>query len=171
MKAVHSYIRGIELQAIRELIDKSVRLTPLFLICMLLMLQNPVNGSESLDNKSLTGIEAIRESPFFPLIINDSNLDSTLKHYKNVVLECWKYDCVPCELISPTINEMANDMRGKVVFGKLSIAENPITVGKYDVTRGPTLLIFNKGTLIYKHVGNYPKQTLEDMIIDKLRLS
>jgi thioredoxin-like negative regulator of GroEL len=66
---------------------------------------------------------------------------------------------------------MANDMRGKVVFGKLSIAENPITVKKYDVTRAPTLLIFNRGTLIYKHVGNYPKQTLEELIQEKLRLN
>jgi thioredoxin 1 len=159
------------LQPMKGLIDKSVSLMPLFLICMLLILANLGNGSENLDNKNLTSIEAIREFPFFPLIINDSNLDSTLKHYKNVVLECWKYDCMPCQLISPTIYEMANDMRGKVVFGKLSIAENPITVKKYDVTRAPTLLIFNRGTLIYKHVGNYPKQTLEELIQEKLRLN
>jgi thioredoxin 1 len=155
----------------KELIYKSVSLKPLFLICMLLILANLGDGSESLDNKSLNGIEAIREFPFFPLIINDSNLDSTLKHYKNVVLECWKYDCAPCELINPTIYEMANDLRGRVVFGKLCIIENPITSQKYDVTRAPTLLIFNRGTLIYKHVGNYPKQTLEEIIRDKLRLN
>jgi thioredoxin 1 len=155
----------------KELIYKSVSLKPLFLICMLLILANLGDGSESLDNKSLNGIEAIREFPFFPLIINDSNLDSTLKNYTNVVLECWKYDCPPCELINPTIYEMANDLRGRVVFGKLCIIENPITSQKYDVTRAPTLLIFNRGTLIYKHVGNYPKQTLEEIIRDKLRLN
>jgi len=143
-----------------------------FLICILLILTiNGNSSSSSEEQTNLTGLSPMQEFPDRPLIINDSNLDSALRQYPNFVLECWKYGCSPCVLTGWSIDEMAADLRGRVIFGKLCINENPRTAEKYEVSRGPTLLIFNRGTLIYKHIGNYPKATLEEMILSKLMLN
>lgn len=148
---------------------KPVLLFIIFLLPILAINGNGSSGSEGQTN--LTGPGSMQEFPDHPLIINDSNLDQALRQYSNFVLECWKYGCSPCILTGWSIDEMAGDLRGRVAFGKLCINENPTTVEKYDVSRGPTLLIFNRGTLIYKHVGNYPKGTLEEMILSKLMLN
>jgi thioredoxin 1 len=143
-----------------------------FIICTMLILATNGNCSSSSEKQTnLTGLGPMQEFPGHPLIINDSNLDSALRQYSNFVLECWKYGCAPCVLTGWSIDDMASDLHGRVVFGKLCINENPVTVEKYDVSRGPTLLIFNRGTLIYKHIGNYPKATLEEMILSKLMLN
>lgn len=152
--------------------NRSMKSMLYFIICILLILAIPGNGSSSTEKQTnLIGSVPMREYPDSPLIINDSNLGSALRNYSNFVLECWKYDCSPCQIIGWSIDEMASDLHGRVVFGKLCINENPVITEKYEVSRGPTLLIFNQGTLIYKHIGNYPKATLEEMILSKLMLN
>jgi thioredoxin 1 len=152
-------------------INISLKSVLLFIICMVNILAILGNGSDSAADKTdLASPEHVWEFPDAPVSLDDSSLDSALKRYSPFVLECWKYDCSPCQLIRSTIDEMAIDLRGRVVFGRLCINENPVTTKKYEVSRGPTLLIFNRGTLIYKHVGNYPKPTLEKIILDRLML-
>ena len=93
-----------------------------------------------------------------------------LKLYSPLVVDAWEIGCRPCELIDPTINEMAKDLRGRVAFGKLCIDQNPLTKNKYDISRTPTLLIFKNSTLVFKNVGNYPKEKLEEIILTVLRM-
>jgi len=102
--------------------------------------------------------------------LDDRSLDGALKIYSPFVLDCWEIGCRPCDLIDPKINQMAEDFKGKIVFGKLCIDYNPITVSKYGVSRTPTLLVFKNATLVYKHVGNYPKEELEHIILTVLHM-
>ncbi len=68
------------------------------------------------------------------------------------------------------MDQMARDFKGKIVFGKLCTDFNPVTTGRYAISRTPTLLIFRNGTLIYKHVGNYPREELENIILTVLHM-
>ena len=63
-------------------------------------------------------------------------------------------------MIGPIIEELAVEMKGKVVFGKLNVDENPQTANKYKISAIPTLMVFKDGKLIDKLVGAYPKTTL-----------
>jgi thioredoxin 1 len=108
--------------------------------------------------------------PEAPVAVDDGRLDGALKIYSPFVLDCWEIGCRPCQLIEPKIDQMAEDFRGNIVFGKLCIDNNPITMSKYGVSRTPTLLIFENGTLVYKQVGNYPKEELEHMILTVLHM-
>lgn len=103
-----------------------------------------------------------------PVTITDSTLDSAIKSYPLFVLDCWKEGCKPCQLISPTIDEMAQDFKDKVIFGKLLTDQNHKTRVKYHIYHYPMLLIFKNGSLLYKHLGNYPKAMLESIISSKL---
>jgi thioredoxin 1 len=111
-----------------------------------------------------------RMFPESPVVVNDGSLDEALKIYSPFVLDCWEIGCRPCQLIEPKINQMADNFKGRIVFGKLCIDRNPITMGKYGVSRTPTLLVFENGTLVYKLVGNYPQEELEHTILAVLNM-
>ena len=108
--------------------------------------------------------------PGRPVDLNDRSLDGALKIYSPLVLDCWEVGCRPCQKIDPIIDQMAKDFRGKIVFGKLCTDVNPATLAKYGVSRTPTLLIFENGTLKHKHVGYYPREELEHIILTVLQL-
>jgi thioredoxin 1 len=110
----------------------------------------------------------ILEFPDSVALINDSTLGPSLKKYSAFVLDCWEPGCNPCQLIDPKIDEMARDFQSRVVFGKLNIKQNVKTMVKYRVFNYPTLLIFKNGSMVYRHIGNYPTATLEEVILKKL---
>lgn len=108
--------------------------------------------------------------PDAPVELFDKSLDGALKIYSPLVVDCWELGCWPCQKMDTTINQMASDFRGEIVFGKLCTDFNPVTTGSYAISRTPTLLIFSNGTLIYKHVGNYPIEDLEKIILSALHM-
>jgi thioredoxin 1 len=143
----------------------------LLLVFCLLGLTTSVADLENADTQMILNVsKPVVDFPEIPIEVDDKNLDSMLKLYSPFVVDCWEIGCRPCELIEPTINEMAKDLKGRVVFGKLCIDQNAVTKNKYDVSRTPTLLIFRNGTLVFKNVGNYPKQKLEEIILTVLRM-
>lgn len=108
--------------------------------------------------------------PEAPVTVNDDSLDGSLKVYSPFVLDCWELGCRPCKIMSPKIDQLASEYKGRIAFGKLCIDYNPLTVSRYQVSRTPTLLIFNNSTLVYKHVGDYPKEEIENIILSVLHM-
>ena len=123
------------------------------------------------DNTTYMADHLQYEFPDAPITITDSTIDSSIKSYSLFVLDCWEEGCNPCQLISPTIDRMAQDFKDKIVFGKLLTDQNHKTRVKYHIYHYPMLLIFKNGSLVYKHLGNYPKDTLESIILSKLSIS
>jgi thioredoxin 1 len=64
-------------------------------------------------------------------------------------------------MVGPVIEELAKEMQGKIVFGKLNVDENPLTSGKHQIMSIPTLLVFKNGNLVDRLVGAYPKEELK----------
>jgi thioredoxin len=133
--------------------------------------------SASISNASISNESANNtykpetEYPDVPIEVNDKNFDSMLRLYSPFVVDFWKIGCRPCKSIDPTINEMALDFKGQIVFGKLCTDRNSNSKKKYGISNTPTLLIFKDGSLVYRHVGNYPKQKLEEIILTALNTS
>ena len=100
------------------------------------------------------------ELPAKPIIVTDSSVDAAASQYPLLILDCWAEWCGPCRMIAPIIEELAAEMKGKVVFGKLNVDENPQTSNKYRISAIPTMMVFKNGKLIDKLVGAYPKPSL-----------
>lgn len=100
------------------------------------------------------------ELPNSPVTVTDATIDSMASQYPLFILDCWAEWCGPCRMIGPIIEELASEMAGKAVFGKLNVDQNAQTANRYRVTAIPTLMIFKDGNLIDKLVGAYPKQAL-----------
>ena len=117
---------------------------------------------EQLKEKYMNGGKNMEENlPNTPLIVTDADIDEHTKKYLTVVIDCWAPWCGPCQMVGPVIEELAKEMQGKVVFGKLNVDENPATSAKHQIMSIPTLLVFKNGDLVDRLVGAYPKEELK----------
>ena len=99
--------------------------------------------------------------PYTLLTLTDANIDEAIKKYNTIVIDCWAPWCGPCRLVEPVIEELAREMQGKVVFGKLNVDDNLATSAKHQIMSIPTLLVFKNGNLVDRLVGAYPKEELK----------
>jgi thioredoxin 1 len=67
-------------------------------------------------------------------------------------------------MIHPIVEELAKEMQGKVVFGKLNVDNNKATAAKYGIMSIPSLLVFKDGKLVDRIVGAMPKPMLKAKI-------
>jgi thioredoxin 1 len=95
------------------------------------------------------------------LELNGKNLEDAIKNNPSLVVDCWAPWCGPCRMMSPVIEELATDLKGKITFGKLNTDENQDIAMRYQVQAIPTLLIFKDGKLTDRKVGALPKKVLE----------
>lgn len=102
--------------------------------------------------------------PDKPVVVTDETMDSAASQYPVFILDCWAEWCGPCRMIAPVLEEMARDLKGKAVFGKLNVDENMKTANKYRISAIPTLLIFKNGKLVDRQVGALPKSVLAGRI-------
>ena len=117
---------------------------------------------EELKKKYINGGQKMVENKLSsPLTITDADIEEAVKKYNTIVVDCWAPWCGPCRMVGPVIEELAKEMQGKVVFGKLNVDENPATSMKHRIMSIPTLLIFKNGNLVDRLIGAYPKEELK----------
>ena len=81
-----------------------------------------------------------------------------------VVVDFWAEWCGPCKMIAPALEEISNELSGKVKVAKLNIDENPELAAEYGVRSIPTLMIFKGGEVADMKVGAAPKTALSHWI-------
>lgn len=70
-----------------------------------------------------------------------------------VVVDFWAEWCMPCRMLTPTIEKLAADYDGKVKVGKLDTDANREVSVKHEITAIPTVLVFKGGQVVKKFVG------------------
>ena len=97
--------------------------------------------------------------------ISDSTFENeVLSSDAPTVVDFWAEWCGPCKMIAPSLDELAQEMDGKVNIVKLNIDENPDTPTKYGVRGIPTLMLFKGGEVASTKVGALPKEQIEEWI-------
>jgi len=120
---------------------------------------------KQLEKQYIKGEENMEENmPNTPLNISDADIESNVKKYETMVVDCWAPWCGPCRMVGPIIEELAKEMQGKIVFGKLNVDENQQTSMKYQIMSIPTMLIFKNGELVDKLIGAMPKDILKQKL-------
>jgi thioredoxin 1 len=97
--------------------------------------------------------------------VTDASFEAdVLKSAEPVVVDFWAEWCGPCRMIGPSLEEISNEMAGKVKVVKINVDENPGTAAKYGIRSIPTLMIFKGGQLAAQKVGAASKGDLTKWI-------
>lgn len=101
------------------------------------------------------------------LEVTDANIQSLLAEGKPLVVDCWAPWCGPCKMLSPIVDELAEEYDGKLLVGKVDVDENQDICDDYGIMNIPTVLFFKNGELVNRHVGFVAKDALKQ-IFDSL---
>jgi len=97
-----------------------------------------------------------------PFDVDDKTFDErVLKGKLPVMVDFWAPWCGPCHMVSPLVEELADEYDGKVDFVKLNVDKSAVTANRYGISSIPTLLIFKEGKPAEQIVGFRPKRDLK----------
>ncbi len=97
-------------------------------------------------------------------LTNQTWEEEVLKSTGSVMVDFWAPWCGPCQMIAPTIEELAAEYRGKIKVCKLNTDENPDIGSRYQIMGIPTLLFFKEGKVVDKIVGAASKKQFKEKI-------
>jgi len=92
-------------------------------------------------------------------VTDDQWQDEVLSSDQPVLVDFWAPWCGPCRMVSPIVDEIAEEQTGLKVL-KINIDENPAAPRKYGVMSIPTLMVFKDGEPAKRIVGAKPKAAL-----------
>lgn len=105
-----------------------------------------------------------------------SEVTVTAANFKQEVLESpvpvladfWAEWCVPCKMVAPVLQKLAEEHQGKIKVVKINVDEEGELASDYNIVSIPTLLLFHQGTVARQQVGAVPHKVLEEMIKEYL---
>ena len=93
--------------------------------------------------------------------VTPANFDELLTIDLPVLVDFWAPWCGPCRTVSPIVDELADELAGRVVVAKCNVDENQDIAVKFGVMSIPTLIVFKDGKEASRTVGAMPKPRLK----------
>jgi thioredoxin 1 len=97
--------------------------------------------------------------------LNSSNFEEFIKNASvPVIVDFWAAWCMPCKIMAPVMEELADDYAEKAIFAKLNIDENLEVANRYNVMSIPLFIIFKQGRPVEKIIGAVGRGPLEEAL-------
>jgi len=90
-------------------------------------------------------------------VTDDSFETDVLKSASPVLVDFWAEWCGPCKQIAPALDQISEELSGRVTIAKVNIEDSPSTPGRYGVRGIPTMMLFKDGQMTSMKVGAMPK--------------
>ena len=96
---------------------------------------------------------------------NKQTFDAQVTHGTGLALvDFFATWCGPCTMFAPVLEQLASEVEGKALVGKVDIDEQPELRDQYGIMSIPTLIVFKDGKEVSRVLGVQPKQALVQMI-------
>ena len=95
--------------------------------------------------------------------ITEKDFKKKIEEKGKILIDCYAPWCGPCRLLSPIIDELAEETKN-CKFYKLNVDESEEISREYGIMSIPTILLFEDGELKQKNVGFIPKEELKKLI-------
>jgi len=93
--------------------------------------------------------------------LTEKNFDSEVTQSTSPVLvDFWAEWCGPCKMISPILDELAQELQGKLKIAKVNVDNEGNLAAKFNIMSIPTLLVFKNGEVVDQIIGAMPKAQL-----------
>ena len=96
-------------------------------------------------------------------ITNQNFHEEVVNSSKTVLLDFWAGWCGPCSMLSPVIDEIAED-RTDIKVGKVNVDEEPELSSAFQVMSIPTVIVLKNGNVAGKSIGVRPREAIEAML-------
>lgn len=97
-------------------------------------------------------------------ITNDNFQNEVINSEKPVLVDFWASWCGPCRMVSPVVDEIAEESAGKYKVGKINVDEQPELAAQFNVMSIPTLIVFKGGAAAKTLVGVRSKADILSML-------
>lgn len=81
-----------------------------------------------------------------------------------VLVDFWATWCMPCKMLAPTLEELAEEANGAYKVGKVNVDAEPALAAQFGIMNIPTVLVFKNGQVVEKSVGLVQKSQLADLL-------
>ncbi len=97
-------------------------------------------------------------------ITQDNFENEVLKSDTPVLVDFWATWCGPCRTVAPVLDQLADEMDGKVRIAKLNVDENQQLAYQFQVSSIPTFVLFKGGQMADRMMGAVPKASFQSFI-------
>ena len=87
-----------------------------------------------------------------PIYLNYPNFD-TVVGKSMILVDFWADWCGPCKMQDPILDELAKDMDGQILIGKVNVDDNRTLASKYGIMSIPTMILFKNGEQLHRFSG------------------
>lgn len=99
------------------------------------------------------------------ITLNKNNFESeVLNSNKTVLIDFWASWCGPCRMMSPVIDQIAEEMGDNIKVGKINIDEERDLAIQYEVMSIPAFIVFKGGKEIGRSIGVQDKEEIKSML-------
>jgi thioredoxin 1 len=101
------------------------------------------------------------------VVITQENFESeVVQSDKPVLVDFWAEWCMPCKMLGPIVEQIAEEHSDKIKVGKVDVDQAGEVATKFGIVSIPTLIIFKDGKPADQRIGAGSKQAIEEFISD-----